>query len=423
MAGLLARALRRMRRIVEPLVDPEAPDRRRGEAETRERLEEIASATTTLSREVERLTRRFEKVDRAQSADLQRVGGILDRATKRQSTLVERLTRARSRSELHEFARDRVLQHLHRIARGSGPVIVGPWTGEVGFELLYWAPFVRWAIHKYDIDPARVVVLSRGGTASWYGLGGRYVDIFDLVSPDEFRAGTSGGCKKQQWMRLFDRHLVRRATVHLDRGRPSVLHPSLMYTLFMPYWAVEEPRRWVEQFAEFIRLDPPDIIDAAKLPREFIAARFYFSDAFPDTPDNRAFAAAWIRAAATQHDVVVIGSGVRVDDHADFAIGTSNRIHSVDHLMQPATNLAVQTAVIGRASAFIGTYGGFAYLAPFCGVNALAVYSRPSYYENHHVLATTAFAAVGGGTLTVADADTLRRLGAPAMFRPSVVPD
>src|SRR5881394_1771982 len=144
MAGLLTRAVRRMRRVLEPLVDPDAPDRRRRDARARDRLQLMASASASLAREVERLTQRLDKLDRTQSADLQRLGGILDRATKRQSTLVERLTRARGRTDVHEFARDRVLQHLLRVARGTGPVSFGPWTGEVGFELLYWAPFVRW---------------------------------------------------------------------------------------------------------------------------------------------------------------------------------------------------------------------------------------------------------------------------------------
>ena len=26
----------------------------------------------------------------------------------------------------------------------SEPILVGPWLGEVGFELLYWIPFLRW---------------------------------------------------------------------------------------------------------------------------------------------------------------------------------------------------------------------------------------------------------------------------------------
>jgi hypothetical protein len=37
--------------------------------------------------------------------------------------------------------------------------------------------------------------------------------------------------------------------------------------------------------------------------------------------------------------------------------------------------LAEQSAVVGRAERFIGTYGGFAYLAPLLGISGLSVYS------------------------------------------------
>ena len=73
------------------------------------------------------------------------------------------------------------------VARGA-PIVAGPWVGEVGFELLYWVPFLRWCAERLDVDPDRFIVMSRGGTASWYRpFASRYVDVFDEVSADTFR--------------------------------------------------------------------------------------------------------------------------------------------------------------------------------------------------------------------------------------------
>ena len=47
----------------------------------------------------------------------------------------------------------------------AGPIVVGPWLGEVGFELLYWIPFLRWALAEAGIAADRVTVVSRGGCA------------------------------------------------------------------------------------------------------------------------------------------------------------------------------------------------------------------------------------------------------------------
>ena len=76
--------------------------------------------------------------------------------------------------------------------------------------------------------------------------------------------------------------------------------------------------------------------------------------------------------------MVLLNNDILVDDHRDFAPGPNPRIRVASADMQPATNLAVQTDVIRRARAFVGTYGGYSYLAPLCGVNAVAFHSRES---------------------------------------------
>jgi hypothetical protein len=80
--------------------------------------------------------------------------------------------------------------------------------------------------------------------------------------------------------------------------------------------------------------------------------------------------------------------------------------------MEPETNLAVQTEVIRNAAAFVGTYGGFSYLAPLCGVNTLAFYSHASGFRVDHLeVAKRVFSSLRCGTFTEVDLramDTLR---------------
>jgi hypothetical protein len=72
----------------------------------------------------------------------------------------------------------------------------------------------------------------------------------------------------------------------------------------------------------------------------------------------------------------------------------------------------VQTEVIQHADGFVGTYGGFSYLAPLCGVNALALYSRADGFRFDHLdVAKRVFASLRCGTFTEVDiraADVLR---------------
>jgi hypothetical protein len=123
-----------------------------------------------------------------------------------------------------------------------------------------------------------------------------------------------------------------------------------------------------------------------------------------ETEENRALVQSLVTRIARERDVVLLGSGVTVDDHRDFVPSdVLPRVHSVNHLMRPETNLAVQTAVIAGAKAFIGTYGGFSYLAPLCGVDSVALYSVKNYYSYHLDFAQRMTASVGGGSLTVID--------------------
>ncbi len=409
--NFLSRILRRIGQTANPLFDPHAEARRSREAATRRAVESLASTVDRLGSAVERVTARVDKVDRRQIEQLRAAVDDLEWGHRRQMAFADRLLRRAHPQAEREFVRERVLRRLRALSRSDRPVIVGPWTGEVGFELLYWVPFVRWAVKRFDIDPGRIVLISRGGTKSWYGLTEpiRYVDVLERRTTDELR-GRMAEAKKQRTIRLFDRRLIREVAAEVG-GAVDVLHPSWMYSLYMPYWKQSASIRWAADLAAFSRITPPTI-EGLHLPVDYVAVRFYFSDCFPDTPENRAIVTSVVASVGRDRDVVLLGSGVSVDEHRDAPIvRRSPRVHTVDHLVQPANNLAVQTAVIAGASAFVGTYGGFSYLAPMCGVNTVALYSLNNYYEHHLDFAQQMFTGINGGSLTVVDTSMRELIG------------
>lgn len=375
-------------------------------ADLPQRLDEVAKGMAQAVDRLAQLARPAEKPDAAVLAEVRQAADLLRQHTRRQANIANRLLRS-SRAE-REAIREAVFRRLDTVARRRGPVIVGPWTGEVGFELLYWAPFVRWAVRKFRIDPARVTIVSRGGTASWYDIeGARYVDAFTIVSPDEFRAGTSGETKKQRRLSAFDRRLLRAARSRVEGAGASLLHPALMYSLYMPYWKRQEPVTWVTEAADFARVNtaPAHALEG-RLPDAYVAVRFYFSDCFPDTVPNRAAATGLVRSLSGEIPVVLIGAGLRVDDHQDFSLAGANVV-TIEDLMRPETNLAIQTAAIAGSRAFIGTYGGYSYLAPLCGVPTLAVYSDYNYFSHHLEFARTVFDDVEAAPFSSVDVATL----------------
>ena len=134
-----------------------------------------------------------------------------------------------------------VRRELAAAARGTGPVIVGPWLGEVGYEALYWVPFVRWFASQYRLDRERLVVVSRGGVSSWYDdVAARYVELLDLWPAGEFAARNAErharGDQKQLGTSDFDADIVARVRERLGRLDTSVCHPSAMFRLMRNFW-------------------------------------------------------------------------------------------------------------------------------------------------------------------------------------------
>ena len=360
--------------------------------------EDLAGHRHQLEQVLDRLSTRAG-VDAVRGVD-RRVEDLQASLAQQDRTISNALERARLFDEQAVDDR-RFARRMDALRRDDRPIIVGPWTGEVGFELLYWVPFVRQTIARYGIDPSRLTVVSRGGVQSWYGsLAPRYVDVFSMYSTAEFRAATEAA-KKQRRVGAFDAQIVTRLRETVGLQQAELLHPGMMYRLFQPFWREVATAARVEAHSQYARLagGPLDLSD---LPDDYVAARFYFSDCFPDTPANRAFVTSMIEAISIHTPVVLLNAPFAVDDHRDFA-SAGTRVISVADRMTPETNLAVQTAVIARARAFVGTYGGYSYLAPFLGVGALAFYSERTFKSHHLHLAQRVFEGLGGAGVVALD--------------------
>lgn len=298
---------------------------------------------------------------------------------------------------------------LWRLARSKSPIIVGPWLSEVGFELLYWLPFLQWAATQYGLRKERLIVLSRGGAESWYReLCGHYIDVFDFFSLEEFRARneqrwSEAGSQKQMAVNGFDQELIELVKRKLQLREADLLHPAMMYNLFKFYWQDRGSYGLLQRhtcYSRFPNVRKEGLL--AELPAEYVAVRFYFRPSFPDTEENRLFVLQLVRRLAERIPVVVLNTGLALDDHPDCHLSGAQRMYWVEQLMTARNNLEIQTRVIARARAFFGTYGGLSYLAPFCGVPSIAFSSDERYFLPQHLeVAHRAFQQLGTSFLAL----------------------
>lgn len=303
---------------------------------------------------------------------------------------------------------------LARLARRDGTFVVGPWLSEVGFELLYWRPLVRRWMERHEIGPERVVVVSRGGAGAWYaGMCRAAHDIFATHTPDDLRRSqeeryAATRAQKQLTVRAFDRDVLAPVLAGIE-GPTTLVHPWTMYRLIEPVWARRRAIGFLERRAAWTPIErPAGTAEVAGLPEEYVAVKAYFSACFPDTPVNRRFLDELIGGLAETTDVVLLSTGVRVDDHSEWEPPAHPRIVTLAGRLRPEDNLAVQTEVIRGARALYGTYGGFSYLAPFVGVPSWCFFSERNFNGVHLDAMERAAAA-------------LRRAGLPGAFTATTV--
>jgi len=324
--------------------------------------------------------------------------------------------RRKQQEEQREYFRAEweIKGELESIVGRDRLLVVGPWLSEVGFETLYWIPFLHWFKAAFRIDSSRIVAVSRGGVGGWYeGIAGRYVEIWDEIDPAEFaRRNAERGAVKQFEPSALDQDLLDRVARRLGTSDFDVIHPGVMYRLFTLYWSGHRAMGFIDANTRYVRQQAAPIIDPALLPREYVAVKFYAARSLPDTPDIRALLQSMVKRLAERTPVVLLDTGlVLEDDHADYALSGDRGVISARPWMTPQNNLGVQTQIVAGAKAFVGTCGSIAWLAPRLGINTSALYVDPKWLHAHLAVAMRAYHRLGAGRFAAADLRALDPLG------------
>jgi hypothetical protein len=191
-----------------------------------------------------------------------------------------------------------------------------------------------------------------------------------------------------------------------------MIHPSLMFVRLRALWFKGTPLAQILPRLEFreLKLDgeaPPG------LPTEYFAVKAYFNECLPATEQNRRFFRGVVERLAEVSDVVLLSTGLLVDDHEEWAMH-HHRVHPIEHLLRPEDNLAVQTRIIGASHGLVATYGGYSYLAPMLGVPALTFYETEQTVPVHLHVLHAAFPNAGYERTRVGDLRALRQFAEAA---------
>lgn len=361
----------------------------------------VEAALARSLRDMERWRDEIVRAQRQGHADISATVKGIRRSLSRKGAFTASVVERARQVPRQYFLEQQVLDRLARIAASGRPILAGPWTGEVGFELVYWAPFVRWFAGQFAIDRSRLIVVSRGGPESWYGgIADMYLDVFQYVDANGFAAATVDALKQKQ-VSAFDKRLLRQIAGDHDLKRMAVLHPRYMYVLFRRFLAGNAGVRHVLSHTAHARIESPGRTLIPQLPADYIAVKFYSSPSFPATRENVNFIRAVLDELGRHHALVLLSSPLHVDEHDDLTDHRYPDMASLGASVTLQNNLEIQTAVVAGARAFVGTYGGFSYLAPMCGVPAAVFYADHVFNLHHRYIADAVFANLQAPALTV----------------------
>ena len=299
---------------------------------------------------------------------------------------------------LEELLHVNLRKELEEVIDTSKTIVLGPYISDVGVEFTYWIPFLRWLIHTYKLDSRRIIAISRCGARLWYeDLGVEYLDLSDLMDdtelPEYFRNITSGWNMKQFYLSVGEKEILNRAIKKMGIFDYCLIHPALMWNLFLPVWKRFLPLDFIYDYTIY---EPFNHVDWNKedqfdLPEKYIVVKFSFFPHFPQTKENLSFLDKLVRELAKNFNVVSLHTDILVDRHRDFICDT-NGLYEIRDKVNYKNILEVQTKIIRNAAFCVGVQGNIISFAPYMNVKTLSIYSHKeagtfpmtlTLYESH----------------------------------------
>lgn len=313
---------------------------------------------------------------------------------------------------------DAVNRLIRDLASDDAPIIVGPWRSEVGFEGLYWMPFLAHIAKAVPKFKERAIVVTRGGMGDLYRhLASGSVDLYALRSVTELRRHNLADhqrtkLQKQLEPTSWDKELVQQAAAAAGIGAIyHTVHPAWMYWSLSPYWDEHCGLNHLAALTDYAMIPKPKLAEGSPLPPNYVAMKFYNRATFPylDARHHRdlaMFIKDVVGTVAAQIPVVLLASSPEYDDHVDVPIKGKN-ISSLSECA-PEVNLFTQATVLAHATAFIGVYGGVAQLALRMGVPSASFYHGWGATAHAHLSLSSALSKKTKVEFLVGDLDDMQ---------------
>ncbi len=312
----------------------------------------------------------------------------------------------KNESEFQNFLNDATSQ-LKKMLLDYDEVIVGPWFSELGFELLYWIPYLNTVLKDHAEAGKKVVSVSRGGMSSLYSsISTEHINLLNNYSQSEWLSLTNNvwaklGGLKQSSLLVEDLKILE-ASIPIETwkndSRKILIHPRILFALFRPYWRNKDfnPLSIVDQITIPLQPNPE--------PQSGIFTKIYSR---PSLELNEANTKSLLNFLNDfPEDKLLITDDSYIDDHPIFNLGSS--IKAREHVQRTfENNLEDQINLYKSCEKSITTYGGLSYLALYFQKSSLSLYSDAEKFDIQHLKLAKLLAGKVGINFEVIDVNLL----------------
>lgn len=258
-------------------------------------------------------------------------------------------------------------------------VLFGPWMGELGFEILYWAPLVNYLSKKGDIS------LSRGGISILYpGL--QYLDIFDRLDNTAWiraqndRKRILGGEKQRKWT-FKELKLTNYFISTITTKDIKILHPNNLFELYGFSSGKER------NFQEKLLKDYVNVFDKefkklalnSKRANKSCLIATYTREGLSSEQLNNFFKTEKFKKLVSNKEMCFLSNTFGDNSH-EFVVPNQK----VEDKIVYRNNLEHKIQQMLTCKMIITTDGGLAYLSVLLGKDTYAIRGSGDYWSEHH---------------------------------------
>ena len=267
--------------------------------------------------------------------------------------------------------------------RNFSTILIGPWKGELGYELLYWIPFVSFFLKNKKIK--KIIILTRKPMSRFYlqSLKNSENSKIDFININDYKS-------KKQFDNMEEKNTLRKIRIKKKiKNNFFILHPEYFYN-FIRLHSIG--LIGISTIKRLLNLEIFKEVKKNKINKKKIFTIWLYKN---DYLDKKQINLKKINHILKKNNTVnLIYSNESYQNHTDYShreIQFNNKKINIKYVKYSKKNFSKNLnkifKIIENSNYFCSTWGGSSYLGYYLGTNILFLYNKkPKIHYKHRFI-------------------------------------